>query len=271
MKNILKYAFYIFLILSAAFLYILKVKMENKAKIIKSDYSMGFIKESLNYYKRTYGTFPPSYTTNTDGSYSLNWKVLTLPFTDYNNNFLTIIDDRFNNRSLVKVRNNVPEMYFEIHNAFEKKRENIFSTNDFACFGIESKEGLFLNNSQTIDFILFSKDELVDFFENGIKMISTNEFLDGRSDHKIIEIDIQQKRINNEEQIKDEIENKLIKILNDKKDEDIIIGAFLLAGELRFIKNGSKLHMSIKMFDDNYSELSKKIKENALKKIEKRS
>ena len=71
--------------------------------------------------------------------------------------------------------------------------------------------------------------------------------------------------------MKDDVEDKLIKILNDKKDEDIIIGAILLAGELRFIKNGSKLHMSIKMFDDNFSELSKKIKKNALKKIEKRT
>jgi hypothetical protein len=42
----------------------------------------------------------------------------------------------------------------------------------------------------------------------------------------------------------DNPENINNKILNDKKDEDIIIGAILLAGELRFIKNGSKLHMN---------------------------
>ena len=70
-----------------------------------------------------------------------------------------------------------------------------------------------------------------------------------------------------QEQIND-IENKILKILSDKKDEELVIGAFLLAGELRFVKKGTNIHKAIEMFDDDYSELSKKIKKLVLKKIE---
>ena len=55
--------------------------------------------------------------------------------------------------------------------------------------------------------------------------------------------------------------------MSDKKDEELVIGAFLLAGELRFVKKGTNIHKAIEKFDDDYSELSKKIKKLVLKKI----
>jgi uncharacterized Zn finger protein len=57
--------------------------------------------------------------------------------------------------------------------------------------------------------------------------------------------------------------------LSDKKSEELVVGALLLAGELRFAQKGTKLNKSIIMLDDDYSQLSKKIKKIILKKIEK--
>ena len=253
-------------------IYNLQSKLEPQRKIQKSEYSLWYIKESLDSYKRSYGTFPPSYTTNADGSYDINWKVLTFPFTDYNDWFLKIVNYKISKKTINEIYGNIPERYFNFHNVFKKNRGNLISTNDFACFGIELEDKLFLHNSQTINFILFSENECVDFLDNGIKMVNYDEYIKTHINSKIIMCDFQKKGIKKkgefvQEQIND-IENKILKILSDKKDEELVIGAFLLAGELRFVKKGTNIHKAIEMFDDDYSELSKKIKKLVLKKIE---
>ena len=99
------------------------------------------------------------------------------------------------------------------------------------------------------------------------------EYLKKYSNSKIIKNKFKKneivKKINAvQDKIKD-IETKISNILSDKKSEELVVGALLLAGELRFAQKGTKLHKSIIMLDDDYSQLSKKIKKIILKKIEK--
>jgi len=201
MNRLCKYTICLILILLVVFFYNIKSKMETQRKIWKSEYSLYCTKESLDSYKREYGTFPPSYTTNADGSYDLNWKVLTFPFTVYNDCFLKIVNNKISKKTINEIYGNIPEIHFNIHNAFEKKRENLFSTNDFACFGIELEDGLFLHNSQTINFILFSEDECVDFLDNGIKMVNFDEYIKTHINSKIITVDFQKNGIKKKESL----------------------------------------------------------------------
>jgi hypothetical protein len=97
------------------------MNIEIKKEIIKSEYSLKLLKETLRSYEMTYGTYPPSYTTNEDLSYILNWKVLTLHFADYNNCFLKIVNNIIDKKEVGKIYGNIPERYFDIHRAFEKK------------------------------------------------------------------------------------------------------------------------------------------------------
>lgn len=267
-----KIVFLVLIIVLVVAVVYLKLAISESIENGKSKYAVNNISLALRSYKEIYGTLPPSYTTNEDGSFELNWKVLTLPFTDYNEIFLKIIERKIVNK---EHGIEIPNQYYQIHRAYGKNMADDSLTNDFVLPLAGINNNIFLYKNQEINCVLFLEDKKNDFFKNGIiEKINSNEQYNKLKIKQVIN-----QNLSVDESVCKEgggdidvkiIENNGKRIISENKDEDLIVGFLLLAGELNQVNDKSNIYKAIEKIDEGYSKLVVEVKNKIVKKIKMR-